>query len=129
MNRSLLRAVLVLDAAVLCLLGALLIAVPGQVGLAFHFTGLPPIVNYIISMWGCALASMGIGYAVASRDPLRHVAWIQVGIARGALECLVGALYVSRGVVTFQQGWFGIAVAAFIMLAYVVFYPRGDGNV
>jgi hypothetical protein len=120
MKRSLLRAVLLLDAAVLFLLGALLIIVPRQAGVAFQFTDLPPIVNYIISLWGCALASLGLGYAAAARDPVRHVAWIQVGIARGALECIVGAAYVSRGVVTFQQGWFGIAVAAFIMLAYVV---------
>jgi len=129
MNRSLLRGVMLLDAAVLCLLGALLIVVPRQVGLAFQFNSLPPIVNYIISMWGCALASMGIGYAVASRDPLRHVAWIQVGIARGALECLVGAFYISRGVVTFQQGWFGVAVAALIMLAYTVLYPQKGAHV
>ena len=129
MNRSLLRAVLLLDAAVLFLLGALLIVVPRQVGVAFQFADLPPIVSYIISLWGCALASLALGYAVAARDPMRHVAWIQVGIARGALECIVGAAYLSRGVVTFPQAWFGIAVAAFIMLAYAVLYPRGGVSV
>ena len=124
MKHSMLRTVLLADAVVLFALGLLFIVVPGQVGVAFQFRDLPPIVNYIISMWGCGLASLALGYAVAARDPLRHIAWVQAGIARGALECIVGVSYISRGVVTFQQGWFGIAVAAFIMLAYIVFYPR-----
>ena len=124
MKATLLRYLLMLDAAVLFLLGALLIFAPNQVEHAFHFQDLPPAVSYIISMWGCVIATMGFGYVVAATNPLRHVAWIQVGIARGALECALGLIYLARGTVTFQQAGFGIIVAGLMALAYVALYPR-----
>src|SRR5882672_2373310 len=119
-----LRFLLMLDAAVLFLLGALLILAPGQVERAFHFQDLPPAISYIIGLWGCVFATLAIGYLVAATDPLRHVVWVQVGIARGVLECILGVVYLARGIVTFQQAGFGIVVAALITLAYLVFYPR-----
>ena len=124
MEQMLLRNLLLLDAAVLLALGGLLIIVPRQVELVFGFRDLPSGVSYIVGLWGCALATMAIGYAAASRDPTRHVAWVQVGIARGALECIVGAFYLARGIVTFQQAGFGMTIAAFITVAYIALYPR-----
>ena len=124
MKRTLLRNLLLLDAAVLLLLGALLIFTPRQVEVAFQFNDLPQGVSYIVSLWGCVLATLALGYAVAARDPVRHVAWVQVGIARGALECIVGAMYLARGIVTFQQAGFGVVLAGLITLAYIVLYPR-----
>ena len=124
MKHTLLRYLLMLDAAVLFLLGALLIFAPGQVERAFHFQDMPPAVAYIISMWGCIIATMGFGYVVAATDPLRHRVWIQVGIARGVLECALGLIYLARGTVTFQQAGFGIIVAGLMALAYIALYPR-----
>src|SRR5881396_1705076 len=124
MKYSPLRILLALDAAVLFLLGLLLILAPKQVELAFHFADLPPGVSYIIGLWGCVQATVAIGYAVAALDPIRHLVWVQVGIARGALECLLGAIYLARGIVSWQQAGFGILVAALITVAYLVFYPR-----
>ena len=129
MKQSLLRNLLLLDAGVLLLLGALLILIPRQVEVAFQFRDLPQGVSYIVSLCGCVLATLALGYSVAARDPLRHVAWVQVGIARSALECIVGVVYLARGVVTFQQADFGIVVAAAIALAYVVLYPRATSKI
>jgi cytochrome c biogenesis protein CcdA len=75
MKLTLLRNLLVLDAAVLFLLGALLIFLPAQVELAFHFQDLPAGVAYIIGLWGCVMATMGLGYVVAATNPIRHVVW------------------------------------------------------
>ena len=100
MKYSPLPILLAMDAVVLFLLGLLLILEPKQVELAFHFKDLPGGVSYIIGLWGCVLATMAIGYAVAAMDPIRHLVWVQVGIARGALECILGAIYLARGVVT-----------------------------
>jgi hypothetical protein len=119
-----LRSVLILDAAVLFVLGLLFVFAPHQVAAAFHFENLPPGVNYLIGLWGCALATLAVGYCVAATDPVRHVVWLQVGIARGALECLLGVVYVARGVVTFQQAAVGIIAAAVITVAYILSYPR-----
>ena len=124
MKLSLLRYLLMLDAAVLFLLGALLILAPAQVERAFHFPDLPPAVGYMIGLWGCVFATMGFGYVVAATNPIRHRVWIQVGIARGALECALGLVYLARGTVTFQQAGFGVIVAALISIAYVALYPR-----
>jgi len=124
MKLSPLRVLLALDAAVLFLVGALLILAPRRAEFAFQFKDLPEGVSYIIGLWGCVLVTMAIGYAVAATNPLRHVVWVQVGIARGALECVLGVIYLARGIVTWQQAGVGIAVAAFITIAYLVLYPR-----
>src|SRR5260370_21575225 len=125
MKFTLLRCLMMLDAVMLFLLGALLIFAPRQVEIAFRFNDLPPAVSYLIGLWGCVFATMGIGYVVAATQPLRHLVWVQVGIARGALECVLGLVYLARGVVTWQQAAFGIIAAALITAAYLALYPRG----
>ena len=124
MKLTLLRYALMIDAAVLFLLGACLIFAPKQVLAAFHFNDLPAAVSYLIGLWGCVFATMGCGYVIAATQPVRHVVWVQVGIARGALECLLGVAYLARGIVTWQQAAFGIITAAVITVAYTAFYPR-----
>lgn len=125
MKFSLLRFLMMIDAAILFLMGAVLIFAPRQVEIAFHFNDLPPAVSYLIGLWGCVFATIGAGYVVAATQPLRHLVWVQVGIARGALECLLGLVYLARGVVTWQQAAFGIIAAGLITGAYLVLYPRG----
>jgi hypothetical protein len=125
MKLTLLRYVLMIDAAVLLLLGALLIFAPKRVEMAFYFNDLPAAVSYLIGLWGCVFATMGCGYVIAATHPIRHLVWVQVGIARGLLECAVGAVYLTRGTVTWQQAAFGIVTAAIIAGAYMFLYPRG----
>jgi hypothetical protein len=113
-----------LDAALLMLLGGALIFFPVRAELVFGFKDLPAGVSYILGLWGCALATMGLGYVVAASDPPRHLVWVQMGIARGALECLLAMVCLARGIVTHQQAGFGITVAGFITVAYLATYPR-----
>jgi len=124
MRLTLLRYVLMIDAAVLFLIGVLLIFLPKQVEVAFHFVELPAAVSYLIGLWGCVFATMAGGYVIAATEPLKHVIWVQVGIARGALECLLGVVYLMRGIVTWQQAAFGLVTAAAITGAYCALYPR-----
>ncbi len=124
MKLILLRYLLMIDAAVLFLLGALLICAPAKIEIAFHFNDLPAAVNYLIGLWGCVFVTLSGGYVIAATNPLRHIAWIQIAIARGVLECLLGLFYLAQGIVTWQQSAFGIFVAAFVSLAYSVLYPR-----
>src|SRR5436853_3434797 len=119
-----LRVLLVLDAVLLFVVGAALVFVPRQLAVVFQFRDLPHGVYYLVAMWGCVMATMGIGYAVAAQDPVRHVAWVQVGIARGALECLVGLAYVALGILTFRQAVFGILLGGLIAVLYGFLYPR-----
>jgi hypothetical protein len=115
---------LALDAAVLFILGTLFLVLPQHVLFAFGFADLPVGVTYIIAFWGCALLTMAIGYWKASADPGRHLVWVQVGIARGALEFAVGIVYLLRGIVSFRQAGLGIILAGLFALVYLLFYPR-----
>ncbi len=128
MKHSLLRNLLLLDAAVLLLLGLLLIFAPRHVELAFGFKDLPAGMDYVLGLWGCVLVTLGMGYVVAASDPIRHTVWVQVGIARGALECILGLTCLARGIVTFQQAGFGIIIAGLITFAYLILYPRVSQN-
>jgi hypothetical protein len=119
-----LRVLLIVDAAVLFLLGLLLIFAPRQVADAFHFRNVSAGMNYVIALWGCALATLAMGYVVAAQDPIRHTVWVQVGIARGALECLLGVVYLSRGVLSFRQAVVGIVLPGLLAVAYLLLYPR-----
>ena len=119
-----LRALLAVDAAVLVAFGGLFMALPGRVTLAFGFHDLPQAVSYLIGLWGCALISLGIGYAFAIGDPLRNVTWIQVGIVRGAIECAFGFAVVAQHLVTWQQAGFGTIVSGAIAAGYLLLYPK-----
>ena len=124
MKLILLRYLLMIDAAVLFLLGALLICAPAKIEIAFHFSDLPAAVSYLIGLWGCVFVTLSGGYVIAATNPLRHIAWIQIGIARGVLECVLGLFYLVHGIITWPQGAFGIIAAAFISVAYLLLYPR-----
>jgi hypothetical protein len=124
MKLSMLRGLMMLDAAVLLLLGAILIVAPGSLESVFHFNNLPSVVNYLIGLWGCVFVTLGFGYVIAATNPMRHLVWAQIGIARGGLEMLLGLVYLGRGVVTWQQAGFGIIVAGLMAVAYVALYPR-----
>src|SRR6185503_3736350 len=100
--------------------GVAFVFAPGGVAKAFGFTGMSIGVDYILGMWGCVFATMAAGYAVAASNPLRHVIWIQVGIARGVLELLVGLAFVMRGVVTWKQAAFGIFAGGVLALVYII---------
>jgi hypothetical protein len=124
MKLKLLRYLFLLDAAVLALLGVLLIFAPGQVTTAFGFHDLPRAMNYIVGLWGCGLGTLAIGYVVAAANPIRHRVWAQVGIARGTLECALGLIYLAQGIVSSKQAGFGIVIAAAMTIAYSALYPR-----
>jgi hypothetical protein len=124
MKLSLLRNLLMVDSAILFLLGAIMIFAPAHVLAAFHFKDLPQGVNYLIGLWGCVFVTLAWGYAVAATNPLKHRVWVQLGIARGALECILSLVYLQQGVVTFSQAGFSIIVAVIITIAYIALYPR-----
>ena len=118
-----LRVLLALDATVLLTLGGLFMALPSKVGLAFGFRDLAPAACYLIGLWGCALISLGIGYACAVGDPVRNVTWVRAGIVRGALECAFGFVVLGQHMVTWHQAAFGTIVAGAIAVAYLILYP------
>jgi hypothetical protein len=121
-----LRMLMMMDAVVLTGLGALFIAVPQRIEILFHFHDLPPGVDYLVGLWGCVFATVGLGYALAAVDPRRNALWVQMGVARGLLEVVFGVVCVLRQIVTWEQASFGIFAATFIAAAYLILYPRKE---
>lgn len=119
-----LRALLVADAIALLLLGLVLLFRPQQVSHALGFHDLPASADYLVGILGCLFVTTGLGYIAATRDPLRHLIWIQIGIARGTLEVLLGLVYIKQGAVTWSQAAPGLAAATVIVAGYVIFYPH-----
>jgi hypothetical protein len=124
MKFTILRYLLFIDAIVLAMLGLLLIFAPKQIATFFHFANLPANVSYLLGLWGCVMLSLGAAYAIASRDPIRHRLWIDIGIIRALLETAFGFVAMARGVADFSQAGFGTILAAALAVAYVALYPR-----
>jgi hypothetical protein len=125
-RHSMLSVLLAMDAAVLLAMGALFMAMPAKVELVFGFHDLPGTAGYLIGLWGCALISLGVGYAFAITDPICNIAWVQAGIVRGALECGFGFVMVSQQMVTWHQAAFGTILSAAIAAGYAILYPRKE---
>jgi hypothetical protein len=81
-------------------------------------------MKLLLGLWGCALVSLGYGHFIAALEPVRHIVLLQVGIARGLLEVLMGLIYLARGVVDFGQVWLALVAGAVVAVAYTVWYPR-----
>ena len=79
-------------------------------------------------MGGCALISLGVGYAYAVGDPVRNVTWVMAGIVRGALECAFGFIVLAHHMVTWNQAAFGTIVAGVIAVGYVILYPANPAE-
>lgn len=119
-----LRALLLADAVALMLLGLALLFRPQAVANALDFRNLPASADYLIGIMGTLFLTTGLGYLAALRDPLRHLIWIQLGIARGALEVLLGLIYLQLGAVSWRQSGLGLIAAAAIVVGYIIFYPH-----
>ena len=123
-RETLLAWLLILNAAILMVLGAALLLAPGSVESAFGFRNMPREVAYVLAMWGCVSLTMGFGYSVAAVYPYLRPVWVQVAVGRGAVECLAGVVLMARGVVEFRQAGFGTILSALIAIAYLLVYPR-----
>jgi uncharacterized membrane protein len=119
-----LRVILLFDGMVLCVLGLVLLIAPHATWTMFGFSGLPGAVNYIVGLLGAFMLTMGLGYFLAARDPAHSAPWVIAGIIRGLLEAAVSLGYTASGIVTFNQAWLGLLLAAWFAVAYIIFYPR-----
>ena len=126
MRRSLLRLLLVLDAAALLLVGVGFMLVPTRALVLFGFNDAPAGMAFVVGVFGTVYATMGIGYIFAAQNPMRNIAWVQVAIARGAAESLFSIFCVLQGIVTFRQAGFSIVLPALVAIGCAVLYPRPE---
>ena len=125
---KLLRIVLIADAVVLVILGVLLIAAPQQMFSWFGMEGMPTGSFYILGMWGALMATMGLGYALASARPGASYAWMVAGIIRAVLEVGVSAAYYAGGIVSLRNSGLGMILALLFAVAYLALYPASSAG-
>ena len=126
MKRSLLRLLLMLDAATLLIVGIAFIVAPARCLALFGFENAPANITFIVATFGVVYATMGIGTVLAAQSPVRNAAWVQVAIVRGIGECLVSAMYVLQGVVTWRQGGLTIVLPAAVAVGCLALYPKPE---
>jgi len=120
---KLLKVVLNADGFVLVLIGLLLMFASNLMFDIFNMPEMPTAINYITCMWGALMATMGVGYFLAARNPHLATNWVIVGIFRAIFEVVVSVYYVVIKAVSTQNAWLGMALAAWFALAYLVLYP------
>jgi hypothetical protein len=124
MRRMLLRVLLMFDAVLLLLLGGVFMFMPGRMLVLFGFQNIPSGFAYVVGIFGAVYATMGIGYLLVAQNPLRNVAWVQVGILRGTAESLFSLFSMAQGLVTFRQAGFSLVVPGLLAVGYALLYPR-----
>jgi len=122
---KLLRVVFYADAFVLMLIGVMLMFATRLMFDIFKMPQMSAETSYITGMWGALMSTMGVGYFLAARIPQQSTNWVIVGIFRAMLEVAVSVFCVVTCVVQSQTAWFGIALAAWFAIAYLVLYPYG----
>ena len=126
MRRTLLRLLLILDAAALFLIGAIFIAFPARALSLFGIPSETANMHFVIGIFGTVYATMGIGYLFAAQNPMRNIAWVQVAIGRGIAESLFSIFCVVQGIATFRQAGFSMIVPALVAVGCIVLYPRPE---
>jgi hypothetical protein len=122
-----LRMLMMADGTVLVILGALFILVPRHVEVAFHFDNLPAGVDYLIGPLGAARWRRSDSATDRRDGSHRDTSFGCRSALRAACSrWRFGGFCIARGIINSQQGSFGMIVAGFIAIAYLVLYPRKE---
>lgn len=123
-RNALLRFVMQADAIVLAALGIALMVAPDKVLQLFHFSQLPDASVYFMGMWGAILATLGVGYWLASARAEYNLVMVQIGIVRAGLETLLTLAFLLQDKIDFKQAATGIFLPLWFAIAYCILYPR-----
>jgi hypothetical protein len=119
-----LKVVMIIGAAIWILLGLALVFVPGQLGAMMGFAKGPEWSPYLHAWLGVFYLVGGAFIMVAAvRDPLKHIMWVQFGIAVTILTLAVEVYSLMRGFVTFEQIVMEIIINAIFFVALMALYP------
>jgi hypothetical protein len=119
-----LKVMMIVWSAVVILLGLAYIFFPVQLGEMGDFEKAPVWVEYILALVGICYIAAGAFVIMASRDPLKHIMWVQFAIAMAILEVIIVASSIGRGLVTFNQEGIALIVNAVFAVIFLVLYPR-----
>lgn len=114
-----LKATLVFIGVVQLALGIVFL-VPGLFASTMGFEAAPEWVNWQFAMLGARFLGFAFGMFVASRNPRRHITWIQAMIGVQAIDWIGTIAYLATGAVTIAQ----VTTAAFLPVVFIVVLGR-----
>ena len=116
---KILKPTLVIIGVVQLVLGIVFL-VPGLFASTMGLEEPPDWVNWQFAMLGARFLGFAFGMFLASRDPRRHLAWIQAMIGIQAIDWVGTIAYLTTGAVTITQ----VTTAAFLPLVFIVILGR-----
>jgi hypothetical protein len=119
-----LKIILVVAAIVAFFWGTVMLIVPGLAGSLINFPEFSKEAKYIASLLGAVYFALGVGFVLASRDPIKNIAWIQAGIVSYALSLGASIYYLANGSLLWSQAIVGFVIQVVFLIAFSVFYPR-----
>jgi hypothetical protein len=123
-----LKVMMIIWSAVVIVLGLAYIFFPVQLGEMGDFEKAPVWVEYILALVGICYIAAGAFVIMASRDPLKHIMWVQFVIVLAILEVIVVASSIGRGLVTFNQEGIALIINAVFAVIFLALYPYGKAK-
>jgi energy-converting hydrogenase Eha subunit C len=118
-----LTVVMIVWAVIGILFGLGFVFAPDQLCSMFSFEKGPAYVPYFLALVGIAYIVAGIFVIIATRDPLKHIMWVQLAIAWSLLDALAALYFIIRGNVNFSQAGMVPIMDVVFVVAFLVFYP------
>ena len=120
-----LKVLMVVWAVVGILFGLGFVFASEQLCSMFGFEKPSAYVPYFLALLGVAYIVAGVFVIIASRDPLKHIMWIQLAIVWSLLDALAALYFIVRGNVTFSQAGMVPIMDVIFFVAFLVLYPWG----
>lgn len=99
-----------------CLLGAAFLIAPGQTSHMLGLSAAPGWTHWLFGMMAARFLGFGYGMALAARNPLASLPWINAMVAIQAIDWIVTLRYLTAGAVTLAQ----VTTASFLPLIFVI---------
>lgn len=118
-----LKAAMIAWAIVGVLFGLGFVFAPDRLGSVLGLENPPAYVPFLLASIGIAYIVAGVFVIIATRDPLKHVMWVQMAIVWSLLDALAALYFMIRGDVTFRQVGVVTIMDAIFVVAFLALYP------
>ncbi|MCP2605060.1 hypothetical protein NLC29_02780 [Candidatus Aminicenantes bacterium AH-873-B07] len=119
-----LKVTLLVAAIVAFFWGILMLIAPGFAGSLANFPEFSKEAKYFVGLLGAVYVALGVGFVLASRDPVKNIAWVQAGIVSYALSLVISIYYLATGSLLWRQAIVGLVIQIGFLTALSVLYPR-----
>jgi energy-converting hydrogenase Eha subunit C len=118
-----LKVAMIVWAVVGILFGLGFVLSPEQLCSMFGFENAPTYVPYFLALLGIAYILAGVFVIIASRNPLKHIMWVQLAIVWSLLDAIAAIYFIVRGNVTFSQAGMVPIMDVIFVIAFLALYP------